>query len=670
MAIDEKNLLNVNPGNITNNPFGDPTGIYPKQQYATMHAPDVNVLASVRGGGHPSQDVKPIMSTPVALDPKQPTSARQAVGTPSLVTDGQYPYKKVEETESGHTIVKSDVPGAEVLQFMHRTGTYTEYRPDGSFVTAIQGKGYYAVADDNTIIVKGTCKIVVEGDCDMSVGGDYNLNVRGNWNCTVGGDARINVQGSMGEEVHGPKVEVYGKELSQVVAGDHTQVVAGNQDVGVSGNYAHVAKGTADIASTGNMTVTSQGTQSVSSKGNQTVSTQGAQTVASKGNQSINSQGTQTLASSGNQTVSSAGTQKLAASGAQTISSEASQGVVAPTTTINGASVKIGGGSVLINGNIDITGTPKATPAPVSWGAGSGSVSGGTAASVEPPTAPEAPTEKKLPESQEIIDEFTNWTQTEGIIGGDFSIDGMYEMEDDLGTLPANVVSTAIKRGIVSAWPEPGEYITAPGSVGSASGTSFSSYDRLGNAHNNVFNAPTAAPAMITPDTSSVSTSGSFKLSKYFTLAQLTASEMGGPVRAQYGQSAEQIVTNLMYLATNVLDPVYDKVGGKMRISSGFRSRIPKGSSGGSQHNIGQAADIQFPDMGADQYYHVAQWIRDNLDYDQLIFETTSHSMWVHVSYKPSGNRRSCFSMHNHKTIGQGIVARTIKGDRVPKKSV
>jgi hypothetical protein len=50
-----------------------------------------------------------------------------------------------------------------------------------------------------------------------------------------------------------------------------------------------------------------------------------------------------------------------------------------------------------------------------------------------------------------------------------------------------------------------------------------------------------------------------------------------------------------------------------------------------SQHLNGEAVDIVVPDKEV-----VAQWIIDNLDFDQLIIEPT----WLHISYKKNGNRK------------------------------
>ena len=79
-------------------------------------------------------------------------------------------------------------------------------------------------------------------------------------------------------------------------------------------------------------------------------------------------------------------------------------------------------------------------------------------------------------------------------------------------------------------------------------------------------------------------------------------------------------------------------------VSSGYRS--PQlceviGSSSKSQHAKGQAADIEIP--GVDNKV-LAQWIKNNLVFDQLILEfykeSDPRSGWIHVSYVAENPRK------------------------------
>jgi len=87
-------------------------------------------------------------------------------------------------------------------------------------------------------------------------------------------------------------------------------------------------------------------------------------------------------------------------------------------------------------------------------------------------------------------------------------------------------------------------------------------------------------------------------------------------------------------LAENILQPVRNEFGTFM-VSSGYRSpelSISIGSSKDSQHCKGEAADFEVANV---DNYLLAQWIRDNLPFDQLILEcyTGGNTGWIHCSY-------------------------------------
>lgn len=116
---------------------------------------------------------------------------------------------------------------------------------------------------------------------------------------------------------------------------------------------------------------------------------------------------------------------------------------------------------------------------------------------------------------------------------------------------------------------------------------------------------------------------------KDFTIGALYKHELV----AQKGYTVQQLITNLKYLAENIAEPVRDKYPG-FRINSGFRQ-----GSAGSQHCNGMAMDIQWPGLASRDYMPRAQWIKDNLDYDQIIFEH-GNTIWLHLSYDKNKSRQ------------------------------
>ena len=109
----------------------------------------------------------------------------------------------------------------------------------------------------------------------------------------------------------------------------------------------------------------------------------------------------------------------------------------------------------------------------------------------------------------------------------------------------------------------------------------------------------------------------------------------------------EEHKENMIKLAEEVFEPLRAYVGGPIKINSFYRSpKLNKaiGGSSKSQHCHGQAIDID------DTYGRMAnaemfKFIRENLDYDQMIWEFGSDDNpdWVHVSYvSKQDNRNRC----------------------------
>lgn len=101
---------------------------------------------------------------------------------------------------------------------------------------------------------------------------------------------------------------------------------------------------------------------------------------------------------------------------------------------------------------------------------------------------------------------------------------------------------------------------------------------------------------------------------------------------------------NLQVLANKIFQPIRDHFRIPIHISSGFRSIALNKSIGGastSQHCSGEAMDIDM-DGAAISNKQVFEWIKDNLSFDQLIWEfgDDKNPDWVHVSYESSGKQR------------------------------
>lgn len=161
---------------------------------------------------------------------------------------------------------------------------------------------------------------------------------------------------------------------------------------------------------------------------------------------------------------------------------------------------------------------------------------------------------------------------------------------------------------------------------------------------------PAATIASFGTDTGGVENIGSYpgtlQLSRNFTLGQLTLApfvDFPHPVRDFNGLTAGQIVANLKLLAINCLDLTRDKYP-DMRITNTFRDNDPpQYLNARNQHPKGQAADLVFRNTSKREYFNIAQWMKNNLPFDQLLLEwrggRPNPSHWIHISYNPAGNR-------------------------------
>ena len=132
-------------------------------------------------------------------------------------------------------------------------------------------------------------------------------------------------------------------------------------------------------------------------------------------------------------------------------------------------------------------------------------------------------------------------------------------------------------------------------------------------------------------------------LSKNFTLAEMTKSETA--LRHDMDNTpGEKEIGNLKLLCEKVLQPIRDHYGKGVKVNSGFRHPEVNAKVGGSKtsdHCLGQAADIEIPGVPNAE---LAEWIRDNLEFRQLILEFYTpgipDSGWVHVSYVAEDNKK------------------------------
>ena len=129
------------------------------------------------------------------------------------------------------------------------------------------------------------------------------------------------------------------------------------------------------------------------------------------------------------------------------------------------------------------------------------------------------------------------------------------------------------------------------------------------------------------------------QLSPSFNLLEMITSQQATrfAINEQF-DPPQDVIENLHNLCINILQPLRDRLGKPVRISSGYRCpRLNKmiGGVSNSQHLTGHAADIQNFEIGNEQLFKAI--IDMKLPFDQIINEF--NFSWVHVSFDANRTR-------------------------------
>lgn len=152
------------------------------------------------------------------------------------------------------------------------------------------------------------------------------------------------------------------------------------------------------------------------------------------------------------------------------------------------------------------------------------------------------------------------------------------------------------------------------------------------------------------------------KLSQYVSLLEVTKSDTATKRGIDNSPTPEHL-DNLKVICTEVFDKVREHFDVPIYISSGYRSAGLNKAIGGSKtsdHNLGRALDLDqdFRGNGITNR-DVFNYIRQNLDFDQLIWEFGSNENpdWVHVGYRKGANRKQVLRAKKvgSKTVYQNI---------------
>ena len=130
------------------------------------------------------------------------------------------------------------------------------------------------------------------------------------------------------------------------------------------------------------------------------------------------------------------------------------------------------------------------------------------------------------------------------------------------------------------------------------------------------------------------------KISNHISYKEATFSATAKRLGLQ-NKPKEEHLENMGLLAEKVFEPLREWVEAPIKVNSFFRSEKLNARIGGalsSAHKTGQAIDIT--SLGGKTNLEMFHYIKDNLDFDQLIWEFGAEPKWLHISYKKKNRKQ------------------------------
>ena len=497
---------------------------------------------------------------------------------------------------SGSRIEVNDTGGAERIDVVHNSGAGFTIEPDGSIYFVSQSKrgaglaapfGDLMMTASGDVIIKGAASLSFQtsGDVNFDVGGAFNL--RSNSYKLITTNYNAVIDGGKTENVTNDSSLVIGGIDRKTVAGDSREQVTGKKifDVGSDMTTRVGGNNRSDVSGTDTNNV--KGTKTTSVTGDHTISTSGKSKISASGDNDIYSGGNIKATASGNADIKAGGPVKLDGSSVHA-SPAIDLALWAEQTPQAALAVSLGGSM--------------GSKPPVQ---GAGSASAGSVASAE---------DAKVMDAPDIVDTLTSARKYPNYPGN-----GVLEGANGTGISTISYDETPGAEDVFN------EY--SSGNQGNINPSKqVDSYDTLpADPVNRPNNITAVDPNKPTPSQHDLGA----KISKYFTLGQLTRARHSHPIPpAQY----DSVVKNHILLATNVLDPIKEKFP-DIVITSAFRSNS-------SNHKTGKAIDIVVESRSMTKHAEIARFARDNLPVDQVFLEkNTSGRTHVHLRVSEAGQK-------------------------------
>lgn len=185
--------------------FKDPNAKFPLPEY--QHRTETNKLAT----GDVNDTIVEKKNSERMLGAQLPNGG--SWDQPISPYNAKYPYNLVRETESGHVIEFDDTPNSERIHMYHKAGTFVEIDPMGNMVRVIKGSDYTIVDSNGYISIQGKANVSINGTCNVFIGADANIEVNGNTQVNCHNNIELNAAGRLkltaGEGIDIKSPEVY-----------------------------------------------------------------------------------------------------------------------------------------------------------------------------------------------------------------------------------------------------------------------------------------------------------------------------------------------------------------------------------------------------------------------------------------------------------------------------
>lgn len=632
--------------------FKDPNSVYPHR--SSVNKPDTNPLATgVNSGGvapnpnTPSGDRETLSAgaSPVARN----ATRRREVGTagrngatwsqPKSPYAAQYPYNKVFGSEAGHAIEIDDTPGAERLNWAHRSGTFDEIGPDGTKVTKIAGDGYTILDKNGFIYIEGIANVHVAGNCNVIIMSDTNLTMHGRVSVDVHNDIDVNIGGRLALSV--------GEGIFARNGGSMSLENIGDIDIDVKGNVTTDVNGQFNLTSDAGVSVTSNADTHIKTSGGFYNHSAGDMNMCTDAGIKVKSAAATDIKSGAAINVEGAGNINLKAPlvASSPIDTPALDVTTANVTTLNAGST-----------NLRATGTDTGTNGGSTHNL---PISGPTSATVtEPAAAAEAECAVAAPLSSIKTVEAPVSRSVGGNVqmtGGNNSTGGGSSGASDntaFDTEEESTESSAACRNGVGADdsgqinPDDGSSTADPSSDGGSDVTANRGTASAPTTCNVYYKSRQPMPQLAM----SGRLTDNIRLSDNYILRDIVKTAYGEQRNVSdirdYRRGGRvvftkwEIVQNYRCLFLNVIEPLRERYPGFV-INSGFRETD-------SAHGYA-AVDLQWRNYMSNRrkMIEIATWIVNNFSTDQVLLErgsASSNTAWIHIGYKwYNGQQRNQF---------------------------